>query len=40
MPPLITPEDLAAIAGDADVRIVDVTYFLDDPSGEAGPCNL
>lgn len=31
MPPLITPHDLAAIAGEADVRILDVTYFLDDP---------
>ena len=34
MPPLINPDELAAIAGEADVRIVDVTYFLDDPSGE------
>ena len=34
MPPLITPENLAAIAGEADVRILDVTYFLDDPTGE------
>ncbi|MBZ6383256.1 sulfurtransferase [Sphingomonas sanguinis] len=33
MPPLITPEELAAIAGEADVRILDVTYFLDDPDG-------
>jgi len=33
MPPLITPQDLAAIAGEADVRILDVTYFLDDPDG-------
>jgi len=33
MPPLITPDDLAAIAGDADVRILDVTYFLDDADG-------
>ena len=31
MPPLLTPQDLAAIAGEADVRILDVTYFLDDP---------
>ncbi|WP_312488672.1 sulfurtransferase [Sphingomonas sp.] len=35
MPPLITPEHLAAIAGEADVRILDVTYFLDDPTGQA-----
>ncbi|MET4897497.1 sulfurtransferase [Sphingomonadaceae bacterium jetA1] len=34
MPPLITPDELAAIAGDADVRILDVTYFLDDPRCE------
>lgn len=33
MPPLITPHDLAAIAGEADVRILDVTYFLDDADG-------
>ena len=33
MPPLLNPQDLAAIAGDADVRILDVTYFLDDPDG-------
>lgn len=33
MPPLITPDELAAIMGEADVRILDVTYFLDDPDG-------
>ena len=33
MPPLLNPQDLAAIAGDADVRILDVTYFLDDADG-------
>jgi thiosulfate/3-mercaptopyruvate sulfurtransferase len=33
MPPLITPEELATIAGEADLRILDVTYFLDDPDG-------
>ncbi|KTT65986.1 sulfurtransferase [Sphingomonas sanguinis] len=33
MPPLITPEELAAIAGEADLRILDVTYFLDDADG-------
>ncbi len=33
MPPLITPDELAAIAGEADVRILDVTYFLDDADG-------
>lgn len=33
MPPLITPQDLSAIAGEADVRILDVTYFLDDADG-------
>ncbi|WP_343525826.1 sulfurtransferase [Sphingomonas sp.] len=30
MPPLLNPEDLAAIMGEADVRVLDVTYFLDD----------
>lgn len=33
MPPLITPEELVAIAGEADLRILDVTYFLDDADG-------
>lgn len=33
MPPLLHPEDLAAIMGDDDVRILDVTYFLDDADG-------
>lgn len=34
MPPILTPDELAAIAGEADVRILDVTYFLDDPTGQ------